>query len=182
MTSEMHESVIIAGFGGQGVLTAGMLVCIAAMNEGKHVSHFPSYGAEMRGGTANCTVIVSDEEIALPIVSYPSICVVLNKPSLSKFESRIQPDGLLIYNSSLIKTKPERKDLTVLPVNASDLAEELGNLRVVNMIAIGALLGAKRSICSLDSAISALDEAISKRYAHLKRINTEALKTGFNAV
>ena len=107
----MHEGIIFVGFGGQGVLLAGKLVCIAAMAEGKYVSHIPSYGAEMRGGTANCSVVISDKEIASPVVPKPSVAVVLNQPSLTKFEPRVKEGGILIYNSSLIDIKPTRTDI-----------------------------------------------------------------------
>ena len=112
----MNEKIIFAGFGGQGIILAGKLVCIAAMNEGKHVSHIPSYGAEMRGGTANCAVVIATQEIPSPMVFNPTICVALNLPSLIKFEPRIVTGGVLIYNSSLITNGPKRNDLIVIPV------------------------------------------------------------------
>ncbi len=175
----MHEGIIFAGFGGQVVILAGKLVCIAAMREGKQVSHIPSYGAEMRGGTANCSVIVSDEEIASPIIHRPSICIVLNKPSLFKFEEHLKEGGLLIYNSSLIDLEPSRKDIKAVPVQANDLAHEAGSSRTANMVALGLLLKLQPEIASLESAIAALDEAVSVRHRSLNAVNIKALKLGF---
>ena len=175
----MHEEIIVAGFGGQGVLFTGRLLCIAAMCEGKHVSHFPSYGAEMRGGTANCSVIVSDEEIAVPVVYRPTISLILNKPSLFKFEPCIREEGLLLWNTSLINVEPTRSDISLVPVSASKIAEEIGNYRVANMVMLGALLKAKSDMCSLGTAIQELDQIISVRHGHLREMNIKALESGF---
>ncbi len=176
----MYEGIIFAGFGGQGIILSGKLICIAAMREGKNVSHIPSYGAEMRGGTANCSVVISDEEIASPLIRQPSICVVMNKPSLFKFEESVQAGGLLIYNTSLIDLKPSRDDIRAVPVQANDLAQEEGNVRSANMIALGLLLRLKPELAALDSVISALDEAVSARNRSLNIINTKSLKRGFS--
>ncbi len=176
----MHEGIIFAGFGGQGVILSGKLICISAMEEGKYVSHIPSYGAEMRGGTANCSVSISDDEIASPLVPHPSICVVLNKPSLLKFENRLKPGGLLIYNKSLIDIEPVRKDLEMFAVNANDLAQEEGSIRSANMIVIGLLLKLKPEITSLNSVIGALDKAVSSRNKELNEINIKCLKKGYS--
>ena len=175
----MHEGIIFAGFGGQGIILSGKIICIAAMREGKNVSHIPSYGAEMRGGTANCSVVISDEEIASPLIRRPSICVVLNKPSLLKFEERLQAGGLLIYNTSLIDLEPSRDDIQAVPVQANDLAQEEGNARAANMIILGLLLKLKPELATLDSVIASLDEAVSVRYRHLNVINIKSLKRGF---
>ncbi len=176
----MHEGIIIAGFGGQGIILAGKMICIAAMHEGKHVSHIPSYGAEMRGGTANCSVVVSDEEIASPLVPSPSICIVMNKPSLLKFEGRLQEGGLLVYNSTLIDLEPSRSDIEVVPVAANDLALQAGNIKSANMVVLGLLLKLKPEIARLDSVIGALDKAVSARNKALNDINKEALKLGYS--
>lgn len=175
----MREEVIFAGFGGQGVLFAGRLVCVAAMGEGKYVSHFPSYGAEKRGGTSNCSVVISDEEIASPVVFRPSVCVVFNKPSLAKFEPRTIPGGLFIYNRSLIDIEPSRTDVRAVGIEANRLAEQVGSSRVANMIAVGVLLSLVPTICSLDSAIAALGTTISERHAHLRDVNVTALRLGY---
>lgn len=176
----MYEGIIIAGFGGQGIILAGKMICIAAMHEGKHVSHIPSYGAEMRGGTANCSVVVSDEEIASPLVPKPSICIVMNKPSLLKFEGRLQKGGLLIYNSTLIDLEPSRSDIEAVPVAANDLALKAGNIKSANMVVLGLLLKVKPEIARLDSVIGALDKAVSARNKALNAINIEALKLGYS--
>ena len=162
------EQIIFAGFGGQGVISAGKLLCIAAMREGKEVSHIPSYGAEMRGGTANCSVVISDEPIASALVNKPTICIVLNEPSLDKFEPAMQPGGILIYNSSIINRKPVRDDITVYGVPCNTISEDNGSIRAANMAAIGALLKVKPELASLKSMEGALSEGISKRnHKHL---------------
>lgn len=177
----MTEKIIMAGFGGQGVLLAGKLLCIAGMREGKFVSHIPSYGAEMRGGTANCQVIISDEEIASPVVFRPDIAIILNTPSLLKFEDRIAPGGLLIYNSSLIDIKPKRTDIKVVDIAANDIADSEGSARSANMAAIGKLIAEKPELASLDSVIAALDEAVSARNRRFNPVNEKVLKAGFAA-
>jgi len=176
----MNQGIIIAGFGGQGIILAGRMICLAAMHEGKHVSHIPSYGAEMRGGTANCSVVVSDEEIASPLVPKPSICIVLNKPSLLKFEARLQQGGLLIYNTTLIDLEPSRSDIEAVPIAANDLAVEAGNIKAANMVVLGLLLKLKPEIAALDSVMAALDNAVSARNKALNTINIEALKLGYS--
>jgi 2-oxoglutarate ferredoxin oxidoreductase subunit gamma len=177
----MTENIILAGFGGQGVLLAGKLLCIAGMREGKFVSHIPSYGAEMRGGTANCQVIISDEEVASPVVFHPDIAIVLNTPSLLKFEPRVRPGGLLIYNSSLIDVKPSRTDITIVDIAANEIADREGASRSANMAAVGKLLALKPEISSMDSIIAALDEAVSARNKKFNPVNIKVLKAGFAA-
>ncbi len=172
----MKEELIIAGFGGQGVIMAGKLLCIAAMGEGKFVSHIPSYGAEMRGGTANCSVVISDTEIGSPTITEPDVAIVLNKPSLTKFEPKVKPGGLLIYNSSLIDRKPERTDITTVDLKANDISEAEGSDRAANMAAIGKLIALKPEIASLESVIKALDIAISARNRRYNEINIKVLK------
>ena len=134
----MLEEVIIAGFGGQGLMLMGRLLAYAGMLEGRKVAWMPSYGPEMRGGTANCTVIISSEEIASPIVTNPKTVIAMNKPSLDKFESLIQKDGLIVLNNSLIDQEVKRDDIKVLKIPANDIANKLGNLRVANMVTLGA--------------------------------------------
>jgi 2-oxoglutarate ferredoxin oxidoreductase subunit gamma len=175
----MTERIIFAGFGGQGVILAGKLMCIAAMREGKQVSHIPSYGAEMRGGTANCGVVISDEPVASPLVRKPSICVVLNKPSLLKFEERLQEGGLLIYNESLIDIKPGRKDIQAVAVKANDIAQEEGSVRAANMVILGLLARMKPQMASLEAVIAAMKDGVSARNKELIAVNEAALKRGF---
>lgn len=175
----MYEGIFIAGFGGQGVILAGKLICLAAMREGRYVSHIPSYGAEMRGGTANCSVIVSDEEIASPLVPHPSICVTLNSPSFVKFQPMVKPGGLLIYNSSLVELVPDRKDIESQSIKANDIAEELGSYKAANMVALGLLLRLK-PVASIESVLESLDEAVSARNKELNTINRKALLRGYD--
>lgn len=177
----MNERIFLAGFGGQGIILAGRIVCLAAMREGRHVSHIPSYGAEMRGGTANCSVVVSDEEIASPLVPAPDVCLVMNTPSLVKFQKIVRPGGLLIWNESLIDMKPERADIECLALRANDIAETAGSYRSANMVMIGALLKKRPSVASLDAVISVLDEAVSARHRELNQVNRKALAGGYEA-
>ncbi len=174
----MQERIIFAGFGGQGVILAGKLLCVAAMNEDKQVTHIPSYGAEMRGGTANCSVVISDEVIASPLVPNPTICVVMNKPSMLKFEPKLVPGGLLIYNESLIEIKPTRTDITVVPVKANDIAVEAGNVKAANMIVTGLLLKLKPELSSLAAAQKAVDKVVSSRNKALNDLNKKCLEKG----
>lgn len=175
----MYEGIFIAGFGGQGVILAGRIICLAAMGEGKHVSHIPSYGAEMRGGTANCSVVVSDEDIASPLVPRPSVCIVLNTPSLIKFQPIVRAGGLLILNKSLIDMVPDRTDIEILAVAANDIAEKAGSYKSANMVALGALLKKRPSIASVDSVAACLDSAVSARHRELNEINRRALAQGY---
>jgi 2-oxoglutarate ferredoxin oxidoreductase subunit gamma len=175
----MREEIIFAGFGGQGIILSGTIICLAAMKEGKRVTHIPSYGAEMRGGTANCSVVVSDEEIASPMVPHPSVCVVMNKPSLLKFEPRLREGGTLLYNSSLIDIEPSRTDLRCIPVAANQMAEQEGSARSANMIMLGLLARIKPQVASLDSIQATLDQAVSARHRDLNEINKRCLARGF---
>ena len=177
----MNERMFFAGFGGQGIILAGKIICLAAMREGRHVSHIPSYGAEMRGGTANCSVVVSDEEIASPLVPAPDICLVMNTPSLLKFQPIVRPGGLLIWNESLIDVKPDRADIECLALPANGLAEKAGSYRSANMVMIGALLKKRPFVASLNAVMAALDEAISARHRELNQVNRKALSSGYEA-
>ena len=175
----MYEGIFFGGFGGQGIILAGRIICLAAMGEGKHVSHIPSYGAEMRGGTANCSVVVSDEEIASPLVPQPSVCIVMNKPSLLKFQSYLRPGGLLLWNESLIDVAPERTDLQIVGVHANELAEKAGSYKSANMVMIGALLKSRPAITTMEAVLSVLDYAVSARHRELNDINRKALAGGY---
>jgi len=172
-----HEDIIFAGFGGQGVLFAGQLLSYTGMAENLHVTWIPSYGPEMRGGTANCTVILSEEEIGAPIVRHPTIAVVLNLPSMGKYEPVVKPGGLLLVNSSLVETVSEREDIRALYIPASDIATELGNPRMANMVILGALIGAT-NIVSLNTVAQQLDEHLSQRQRKWLEPNITALKKG----
>jgi 2-oxoglutarate ferredoxin oxidoreductase subunit gamma len=176
----MREQIIFAGFGGQGIILSGTIICLAAMQEGKKVTHIPSYGAEMRGGTANCSVVISDQDIASPMVPRPTLCVVMNKPSLIKFEPRLQPGGTLLYNSSLIDIKPSRDDIRCVPVPANEMAEEEGSARSANMVMLGLLAKLKPEVAALSSIEETLDRAVSARHRNLNEINKRCLARGYN--
>lgn len=177
----MRQEVIISGFGGQGVVKAGVLLAYAAMLEGKHCTHFPSYGAEMRGGTANCSVIVSSEEIASPIINQPDALIVMNEPSLTKFEPRLKKSGLLIYNSSLISRVPPRPDVKVIPVPANEIAERIGTSKCANMVMIGTYIG-KTRVVEVDSIKTSLPIVFTKLDEHFVTINNKAIDEGVNLV
>lgn len=134
----MESKIIIAGFGGQGVQSLGTFIAYASIHDGKEVTFLPSYGPEMRGGTSNCSVVVSDKPVASPIISAPDILIAMNKPSLAKFESRVKPCGCIIVNSSLIETKVKRTDVKVYYVDANDLALKAGNAKTANIVVLGA--------------------------------------------
>ncbi len=176
----MHNEIIFAGFGGQGVILAGKILSIAAMMEGKYVSHIPSYGAEMRGGTANCSVVISDEEVASPVIEHPDICIALNTPSLLKFEPKIRKGGLLIYNSSLITEKPSRSDIVVVALDANGIAEKHGSSRGVNMAALGMLVKKMPQLAALESLRQALDAAVSARNRKHNEVNMAILTEAYN--
>jgi 2-oxoglutarate ferredoxin oxidoreductase subunit gamma len=177
----MTETIFFAGFGGQGILLAGKLICLAAMAEGKHVSHIPSYGAEMRGGTANCSVVVSDEEVASPLVPHPGVLVAMNTPSLVKFGPLVREGGLLIWNTSLCDAPAKRAGIEVLGVAANGLAEEAGSYKAANMVTVGALLARRPWVASLAAVEAALEEAVSARHRELNAVNRKALKKGYEA-
>lgn len=173
----MYQGIKISGFGGQGVISAGYLLAQAGMMEGKEVSFFPAYGAEMRGGTANCSVVVASEEVSTPIVSTPDTAIVLNEPSLAKFEPTIKPGGLLIINSSLINSKATRTDIKVLYVPCNQIAGELGNGKVMNMVALGAFVSATGAM-SIDAIARALPKVYKKLKPEVIELNIKALKRG----
>jgi len=173
----MTEEIIIAGFGGQGVLSMGQTLGYAAMVEGKEVSWMPSYGPEMRGGTANCITIVSDKTISSPIISKFDTAIILNQPSMEKFESRVKPGGVLIYESTNILHASERKDIDIYPIPAADEANKLNNVKGANMILLGSFLE-RKPIVSIDSVIEALKKVLPERYHHLLPINRKALEAG----
>jgi 2-oxoglutarate ferredoxin oxidoreductase subunit gamma len=171
------EEILIAGFGGQGVMSMGQLIAYAGMNEGKYVSWLPSYGPEQRGGTANCAVVVSEEKVGSPLVSQPTAAIVLNNPSYEKFEPKVRPGGLLIVNASLVSKTSARSDIKVLNIKATDLANELGNSKVANMILLGAFLE-QTGILTDHSILQALKKVLSPEKHTLLDINQRALKLG----
>lgn len=173
----MQHEIIISGFGGQGALFAGQILAYAAMDEDKHVTWIPSYGPEMRGGTAHCTVIVSDEEIGAPIVRNPSAAIVLNIPSMDKYEGLVKPGGVLVINRSLIPKPATRTDITVVDVAANDLATELGNVKMANIILLGALLDTM-PIVPLEAVSKAFELHMPEKRKHLVKPNQVALRAG----
>ena len=173
----MQTEIVIAGFGGQGVLFAGQLLAYAGMDSGMEVTWFPSYGPEMRGGTANCTVIIADEEIGSPAVRNPQAAVVMNLPSLDKYEEAVRPEGVLILNASMINREVSRPDLDLVSIPANKIAEALGNRRLTNMVMLGALL-ARLPVLPLEAVERAMDEHLPKRHRHLLELNVKALQEG----
>jgi len=168
---------MIAGFGGQGVLLAGKLLAHAGMLEGKRVTWFPSYGAEIRGGTANCTVIIADREIGSPVVERPSAMLILNEASFIKFEKRIRPGGQLFLNTSLVQQPSTRSDIGRIEIKANDIAEELGDIRIANMVMLGAFLK-KTGVVALGSVLEALKAVLPPRRHSLLPLNEKALQCG----
>ncbi|HBF41552.1 MAG TPA: 2-oxoacid:ferredoxin oxidoreductase subunit gamma [Anaerolineaceae bacterium] len=173
----MQNEILIAGFGGQGVLFAGQLLAYAAMDEGKQVTWIPSYGPEMRGGTANCTVIISDEEIGSPLVSHPQAVIAMNRPSLDKYEPLVKPDGVLVVNTSMVDRKTTRTDIKVVEVDANAMAEKLGDKRMSNMVLLGALLG-QLGVLPMKAIEHALQVHLPERHHSLLPKNYEALHEG----
>lgn len=173
----MDAQFLIAGFGGQGVLLIGQILAKAAMDEGKNVSWMPSYGPEMRGGEANCAVVINDEPIGSPLVTEPPVAVIMNLPSMQKFEPTIAKGGLMLYNSSLIEVKPQRSDIKTIAVPCNDIAAQLNNDRVANMVMLGAMLEAT-GILSLDSVMGALADIFGPTKANLLPLNRSAIEKG----
>ncbi|EGO62064.1 2-oxoacid:acceptor oxidoreductase family protein [Acetonema longum] len=176
----MTHEMIIAGFGGQGIMVMGQLLTYAGMLEEKNVSWIPSYGPEMRGGTANCSIIVADEPIGAPIVSESSAVVAMNLPSLDKFESTLRPGGILIINSSLIDKQAQRTDIKIFRVPANDIANELGNAKVANMVALGALVAATKAV-DTESVVKAFAKMFAKK-PELLAINKTAINRGVEQI
>ena len=172
----MQNDVIMAGFGGQGILLIGKILAYAGMHEGKEVSWLPSYGPEMRGGTANCTVVISDRPVGSPVIRSPRAVVAMNLPSLDKFEPDVRPGGLLLINSSLINRKAARDDLTVIEFPANQIANELGNRRGANMVALGVYLGATEAV-SLEEVVEVVRETFAAKPGVIE-INITALHRG----
>jgi 2-oxoglutarate ferredoxin oxidoreductase subunit gamma len=173
----MQTEIIIAGFGGQGVLFGGQLLSYAAMDEGKEVTWIPSYGPEMRGGTANCTVVISDEEIGSPFVHQPAAVIAMNRPSLDKYEPLVRPGGVLVVNTSMVDRKVERTDVQVVEVDANAQAEKLGDQRMANMILLGAMLS-KLPVLPVEAIEHALKEHLPARHQRLLAQNYRALREG----
>lgn len=177
----INEQLIIAGFGGQGVMLMGQLLSYAATNKDINTLWFPSYGPETRGGTANCSVTISEESVNSPVISKPDSLIIMNKPSLAKFQDKLKNDGCLFINSSLVKDVPVREGVNVYEIPANDIASKLGNMKVANMVMMGAYL-AVTEIFSQDEIINVLKEKFVGEKASLIDINKEALNEGAKAV
>lgn len=174
-----YHNVIIAGFGGQGVMLIGNLLAQAAMEAGRNVTYFPVYGAEMRGGTANCTIVISEEMVGSPVVISPLSTIIMNQPSLDKFQQRLHIDGVQVINTSLVEKEVIDPSIKTVGVPANEIADKVGNIKGANMVALGAFLKAT-SCLSLDVVISALERVISSHYHHLIPSNIAALEAGYN--
>lgn len=173
----MQNDLIIAGFGGQGVLLIGKMLAYAGMADGKEVSWLPSYGPEMRGGTCNCTVVIADRPVGSPVVERPRVAMVMNLPSLEKYEGMVKPGGLLLVNTSLINREVQRSDVRAIKVPANEIANRLGNPRAANMVALGAYLGATRAV-----SLEAVEGLVRETFAGKAKVidsNLAALREGY---
>lgn len=175
----MNAQILIAGFGGQGVLFAGELLATCALRSGCYTTWYPSYGPEMRGGTAHCTVVISDQEIGSPVVKTPSVLIAMNLPSLEKYEASVSAEGVIVLDSSMTNRGTFRKDLATVVLPASSIAETLGSKRVANIILIGALISSV-PMFQLSEVAAALDEVLPPRRKNLMEINIRALEAGYN--
>lgn len=173
----MLEELIIAGFGGQGVLSMGMTLAYGGMVEGKEVTWMPSYGPEMRGGTANCITIISNEKICSPIISLFDSAIILNQPSMDKFESKIKPGGFLLYESTNITHPSKRTDIEIIGIPAAKEAVKMKNSKVLNMIILGAYLE-RKPVIKNESVLEALKKVLPEHHHHLLPLNKEALERG----
>jgi 2-oxoglutarate ferredoxin oxidoreductase subunit gamma len=172
--SSKVERIILAGFGGQGILFLGKVLAETGMRAGKNVSWIPSYGPEMRGGTANCTVILSENEIASPMVTVPDSVIAMNRPSVAKFNVRIKAGGMLMYNSSLIERQEFRDDIRLVEIPASEIAEEIGNPRVANLVMAGAY--------AKFSKLFTYEDLVAASKKEMLEVNLQAIEKGFNYV
>jgi 2-oxoglutarate ferredoxin oxidoreductase subunit gamma len=177
----MLIKTIFSGFGGQGVLSMGYTLATAAMLEGKHVTYFPSYGVEVRGGTANCTVAVGDEEIASPVASDPEFVVAMNQPSFARFQIILQSGGLIFVNSSIVDVSSARGDIEIVAVPTSELAEKIGSIKVANMIMLGTYIKFS-NVVSFDFIIKNLTQILGEGKSKLIKMNKDALEMGYHYI
>lgn len=173
----MQTEIIIAGFGGQGVMFAGQLLSYAALDEGKEVTWIPSYGPEMRGGTANCTVVIADEDIGSPLVRYPKAVIAMNLPSMDKYEETVAPGGVMVVNASMVNREARRTDIQCLMVPANEIAEAIGDRRLTNMVLLGCLL-ANLPVFPLEALEKTLTAHLPVRHHRLLPLNFKALRQG----
>ena len=177
----MLQEIIFAGFGGQGILSMGQILAYAAIIENREVSWMPSYGPEMRGGTANCITIISDETISSPIISKFDTAIMLNQPSIEKFEPAVTPGGIMIYETNNVSRPPTRTDIKIYSISAAEEALKLKNSRVMNVVVLGALLKIRNTV-KTESVMIALKKALPERYHHLLPVNEQALMRGMELV
>jgi Pyruvate:ferredoxin oxidoreductase and related 2-oxoacid:ferredoxin oxidoreductases, gamma subunit len=177
----MIVKTIFSGFGGQGVLMMGHSLAHSAMNKGFHVTYLPSYGAEVRGGTANCTIAVADEEITSPVASEPDYLVVMNSPSLTTFQNKITPGGTIFLNSSIVDVRPSRQDVKIYAVPCGDMAQDLGNIRVANIIMMGAFIK-KSGIVTPDIYLKSLGTIMGSKKKSVAEVNRRAFAAGYDFV
>lgn len=177
----MTEEIIIAGFGGQGVLSMGKILAYSGIMQDQEVSWMPSYGPEMRGGTANVTVIISDERISSPIINEYDTAIILNQQSLNKFESEVKPGGVLLYDPNGITAPPKRTDISIYKIDAMKVANEIGNPKVYNMVVLGAFLAVK-SIVDEENIEKGLKKSLHERYHKMIPMNLEGVKAGKDKV
>ncbi len=177
----MEHTIIIAGSGGQGTLFLGRLMAYATMFENKEVTWMPSYGAEMRGGTANCTVIISDQMIGSPVIRNPHILIVMNDASYSRFNGKLRPGGMLLYDSSVISRTDHRDDIKVLGVPASMLSATMNGTKLANMVMMGAFISCT-GILSLDSVVRALDDITPEDRKHTMDLNNQLIAKGYEII
>ncbi len=177
MSNSFYMDLLAAGFGGQGIMMLGQLVAYSGIHQGRHVTWIPAYGPEMRGGTANCSCVVSSEEIGSPVVGKADVVVVMNQPSLEKFAPRVKPGGYLLFDSDMVSYKDPRKDITVIPVAAKRIASELGSDKVANIVMLGALIKAS-GIVSESDCLDTIREKLGARKPKFLPMNLEAFEKG----
>lgn len=178
----MTQEIIIAGFGGQGVLSLGKILAYSGLMDGKEVTWMPSYGPEQRGGTANVTVIISDGKISSPVLDNYDIVVALNQQSVDKFTAHVKPGGILLYDTSGIHKHPERDDITIYPVNVMETVMKMGNPRAVNMVTMGALLKVMPYQIPMENVLKGLKKSLPERHHNLLPMNEEAIRAGMELV
>lgn len=177
----MTEEIIIAGFGGQGVLSMGKILSYSGIMQDQEVSWMPSYGPEMRGGTANVTVIISDERVSSPVLTEFDTAIILNQQSMDKFEETVKPGGFLLYDPNGISRHPERKDINIYKIEGAKLAAEMGNTKIFNMVVLGAYLK-MRPIVKLENVILGLKKSLPERYHSMIPLNESAIKEGMKNI
>ncbi len=177
----MKEELIIAGFGGQGVLSMGKILAYSGIMQDKEVTWMPSYGPEMRGGTANVTVILSDKKIGSPILAKYDTAIILNQQSMDKFENSVKPGGLLIYDPNGITRHPNRRDINICTIEAAEESARIGNLKAFNMIVLGAFLK-KNPVVTMESVVAGLKKSLPERHHHLIPMNEDAIRVGMDKI